>query len=68
MEFEVINEPKPKGRSKYPFITMKVDDTFIVSTDKQANISSICKYWSNKLKCKFTTTQVEGGIKVRRES
>ena len=67
MEFELINEPKPKGRSKYPFIQMKVNDTFIVETDKRANISSICKYWSSKLKRKFTTSKVESGIKVRRD-
>lgn len=68
MAFKITNEPKPKGRSKYPFMDMKINDTFIVPNIAQATIGSSAKYWETKTGFKFSTSKVEGGIKVRRES
>jgi len=71
MTFEIEHGvPMPKLRNKYPFEDMAaVGDSFLVPADMKIGISTIssaASYAGRRLKVKFITKTVDGGVRVWR--
>ncbi|MDE2096383.1 MAG: hypothetical protein KGL39_03990 [Patescibacteria group bacterium] len=47
-----------KGTSKYPFVDMKIDDSFFVPDAKQNSLHTIAASWGKRLGRKFITRKV----------
>lgn len=71
MEFENIPKEKRRKNMKYNFLSMKVNDSFVVKTDNkprtQATLLNNAKYHCGNLGWEFSTQQVDGGVRIYRD-
>lgn len=62
-----IPDPNKGRKSKYPFATMQVGDSFFVSDKKQTVIGSCASAYSKRNPdVKFTVRVAEGGVRCWR--
>ena len=64
-----IPVPKTAGagrKTKYPFESMQVGDSFFVKDGTVKTLSRSCGTYGKRLECKFTSRTVDGGARVWR--
>lgn len=66
MDYKIEDIKKPVGRSKYPFNTLEVGQSFFVPNAKQPTMGSNCIYWSGKLGREFKTSLEGDGVRIYR--
>jgi len=66
MAFKIETKQPPKLNSKYPFVKMKINDSFLAEGVEHASMASSCNYAAKILGFKFKTSKEENGIRVYR--
>lgn len=54
------------GESKYPFEKLEIGDSFLLTNKTTNAFAASVTYWSRRLKRKFISRKVEGGVRVWR--
>jgi len=57
---------RKKGPAKYPWVEMKVGDSFLVPGGRLANLRASASRAGSSGKVKFTVRAVDGGVRVWR--
>jgi hypothetical protein len=60
--------PPPGRVCRFPFAQLEIGDSFLVPEVKLKSIRQTCFYYGKKLGRKFTSAEVEGGVRVWRRT
>lgn len=62
----IITGRRANTGGKYPFEKLEIGDSFLVPNKTTNTFGSFLSYWSRRLKRKFISRKVEGGVRVWR--